>query len=285
MVKGYRDNDLLRGSFNELAKETFGLNFEDWYQNGFWSDSYEPYSVVEDHRVVANVSLNRTDMLYGGSVRRFFQLGTVMTRETYRNRGLCRRLMEWIEADCRDCGEGSYLFANNSVLGFYPKFGFQKAKEYQYSRRFSNRGECQFVKVPMNDHGKWKKLEQAMERNQFRGRLDLVGNRGLIMFYVTKFMQDSVYYHQGTDTYVIGEQQGEKLFLHQVFSGTLSDLEAVAELFGRDVRQVTLGFVPMETDGYDIAELQEEDCTFFIKGPGMEFVEEEKLRIPSLAHA
>ena len=48
MVKGYRDNDLLRGSFNELAKETFGLNFEDWYQNGFWSDSYEPYSVVED---------------------------------------------------------------------------------------------------------------------------------------------------------------------------------------------------------------------------------------------
>ncbi len=32
--KSYRDNDLLRESFNILAQETFGLYFEDWYQNG-----------------------------------------------------------------------------------------------------------------------------------------------------------------------------------------------------------------------------------------------------------
>ena len=63
IVKDYRDNIILRHSFNELAKKTFGLDFEDWYQNGFWSDHYNPYSIVEDHKVIANVSVNKTDMI------------------------------------------------------------------------------------------------------------------------------------------------------------------------------------------------------------------------------
>jgi uncharacterized membrane protein len=31
--KNYRNNDALRASFNRLAEKTFGLNFENWYQN------------------------------------------------------------------------------------------------------------------------------------------------------------------------------------------------------------------------------------------------------------
>lgn len=39
IIKNYRDNKELRQSFNELARQTFDIDFEDWYQNGFWSDS------------------------------------------------------------------------------------------------------------------------------------------------------------------------------------------------------------------------------------------------------
>ena len=60
IIKDYRDHMGLRHSFNELAGRTFGLDFENWYQNGFWGDAYNPYSVVENGRVVANVSVNRT---------------------------------------------------------------------------------------------------------------------------------------------------------------------------------------------------------------------------------
>jgi len=284
-MNNYRDNDLLRHSFNELAQKTFGIDFEDWYRNGFWDDSYQPYSAVEDGRVVANVSVNRTDMVYKGTVRHFLQLGTVMTDETYRNQGLCRRLMEWIEADCGRTAEGVYLFANDSVLDFYPRFRFKKAMEYRYTRKLSNEGECRFEKVPMNVPGRWKELEYTMERNVFQGRFDMIGNRGLIMFYVTKYMQDKVYYHRGTDTYVIADWEDGKMFIHQIFSGMLGGLASVTELFGKDVCEVTLGFTPLETDGYTATAFREEDCTLFIKGQGMEVVEKQRMRIPSLAHA
>ena len=93
IVKGYRADDALRRSFDALAQRTFGLTFEDWYQNGFWGDDYVPYSVVVDGEVAANVSVNRTDFVLDGEKKRFIQLGTVMTDERYRGRGMIRRLM------------------------------------------------------------------------------------------------------------------------------------------------------------------------------------------------
>lgn len=45
IIKDYRDHMGLRHSFNELAGRTFGLDFENWYQNGFWGDAYNPISI------------------------------------------------------------------------------------------------------------------------------------------------------------------------------------------------------------------------------------------------
>ena len=34
MISDYMNNDIYRISFNKLAINTFGLDFEQWYQNG-----------------------------------------------------------------------------------------------------------------------------------------------------------------------------------------------------------------------------------------------------------
>lgn len=119
----------------------------------------------------------------------------------------------------------------------------------------------------------------------FLGRLDMIGNNGLPFFYVTGLLRENVYYHAPSDTYVIADHEGQHIFLHNVFSGTLTDLSTVLGLFGRDVEQVTLGFTPSDGIGLQITELHEEDCTLFIKGDALHILEQEKLRIPSLAHA
>ena len=52
IVKDYRDNKELRDSFNELAKKVFNLSFEEWYQNGFWKENYNPVSIVIEETVM-----------------------------------------------------------------------------------------------------------------------------------------------------------------------------------------------------------------------------------------
>ncbi|MDE7326127.1 MAG: GNAT family N-acetyltransferase [Lachnospiraceae bacterium] len=283
--KSYRNNNALRQSFNELAKCTFCLDFEDWYQNGLWTDRYNPYSVVKDGEVIANVSVNQTDLIFDGNIKHFLQLGTVMTKEGFRKQGLIREIMAAIDADYNGKTDGTYLFANDSVLDFYPKFGFLEAFEYLYSKSFSNRGECYFEKTPMYNKKSWESLKSAMERSIFRGRLDLAGNPELILFYVTKFMQEDVYYHKDSDTYVIAEFDNGNIFLHNIFSSTLRHLNEIIPLFGESAKKVVLGFVPETEENFRAEKIHPEDCTFFLSGKGTNIFQSNKLRIPSLAHA
>lgn len=282
LVKNYKENDALRISFNKLAEKTFGINFENWYQNGFWREKYIPYSIIKNEEVIANVSVNIIDMMLQGNTKHFIQLGTVMTAEEYRHQGLISEIIEEIFKDYDEKTEGMFLFANDSVLEFYPKFGFQEGKEYQYSKQVTNIGAATMLPVPMNSKDAWRKLELIIEKNKFSGQFDMVNNSDLIMFYVSNFMQENVYYDKNIDTYVIAELENDCLFIHGVFSESNIDIDKVIQAFGKSIKQVVLGFVPYDTEGYNCMELQQDDTTLFVRG--IEFGKE-RLMYPTLSHA
>lgn len=285
IIKNYRSNEVLRKSFNKLAEKTFGLNFENWYQRGYWGEQYNPYSMVIENEIVANVSVNRTDFLWNGKCRHFIQLGTVMTEENHRGQGYIRQIMKEIEKDyAQDC-EGMYLFANDSVLTFYPKFGFRIAKEYQYTKTVDIAEQQSAEQIIMQKQEDWQRLKNAIECSDAYSRFELTGNSGLILFYITGGMQESVYYIQKYDTYVIAEIEGSVLLIHNIFSPKKIPLDNVIAAFGQEIKQVTLGFTPMEAQGYSVCEHKEEDCTLFVKGSGFTQFEQERLMVPMLAHA
>lgn len=285
LIKSCRDDIHLRASFNALAQKTFGLDFEDWYQNGFWRGRYIPYSFVADGQVVANVSVNLMDFSWNGKNRNFIQLGTVMTDEKYRNQGLIRRLMEEVEKDYGAKVAGMYLFANDSVLDFYPKFGYRKAEEYQYYKEVSGHGKRTAVKVSMEKKSDWAKLEQAILKSDHFSRFKMEQNPELILFYVTKFMRENVYYIEKWDMYVIAEEEEEKLFLYDIFASGQVETDDIIQAFGSSIRRAVLGFSPICTEGFSISERKEEDTTLFIKGAGLAEFSKERLMFPVLSHA
>ena len=290
LIKAYQDNSTLRHSFNKLAEQTFGIDFEDWYQNGFWSNNYVPYSMLADGEIIANVSVNLMNFIWNGEKRFFIQLGTVMTREDYRNQGCIRGLMEEIEKDYGKKAEGMYLFANDSVLSFYPKFGYEKEMEYQYSKEVHICGERTVKQIPMRKKSDWDKLERAIRSSTIHSRFEMTENIQLIMFYVTKYMQENVYYIKESDSYVIAEIEEENLMIHAVYSQTsvkkgTTVLDDIIRAFGEEIRYVTLGFTPLNTEGYTACEIQEDDTTLFLKGKSLTGFNKHKIMFPTLSHA
>ena len=87
IVKNIRDDAALRSSFNRLAEKTFDLNFENWYQNGYWKENYIPYAAVREGQVIANVSVNPMTFSENGILHHYIQLGTVMTDSAFRGQG------------------------------------------------------------------------------------------------------------------------------------------------------------------------------------------------------
>lgn len=284
LVKGYRDDPALRASFNALAEATFGLNFEGWYQNGFWSDNYNPHSMVADGEVVANVSVNRTDFVIGGKRRKIFQLGTVMTAPEHRNKGLIRAIMAEIDKETADA-DGVYLFGNDSAVAFYPKFGFVPGKEYVCTRSVTQDSPRILENIPMDSPAGWNRLAAAMAESTFPGGCRMIENPELLFFYVSQFMQDTVYRHASTDTWIIAEPDAEELLIHNVFTKADISLDEIIAAFGREINHVTLGFSPTAPTGWEVREFHEEDCTFFVKGKIFEEFETQKLRVPTLSHA
>ncbi len=281
--KNYRNNEVLRASFNRLAEKTFGLNFENWYRNGFWKDNYIPYSVVIDGEVVSNVSVNACNMNYKGQIVKLIQLGTIMTDDDYRGNGYARVLMEEVLKDYDGKVDGIYLFANDSVLEFYPKFGFKEAKEYQYSKEVIISGECTAQNVPLRDKIDFDRTVEILDTKKQNAQLYMVDNSGLYMFYLSQFMTENLFYIKECNSYAIAEVEDDTLILHAIIGAGAVD--EVIRAFGSQVKKAVLCFTPKDTSGFEKSVLHEEDTTFFVQGKFFEDSRDDEYMMQAITHA
>lgn len=97
-----------------------------WRDRGGWTGDYEVFAIVDDGSIVSTIGRSRMHLVIEGEDRVGYQLGAVATLEPYRGRGLARQLMEWVISDLDELDQPIILFANNSVLDFYPRFGFKR---------------------------------------------------------------------------------------------------------------------------------------------------------------
>lgn len=282
-IKAYKDNDKMRTRLNELTEKTFGFDFENWYSNGFWGDKFIPHSLIDDDKVIANVSVSLMDFDLDGTEKHYIQIGTVMTDKNYRGQGLSRYLMERVIDEYKESSDGVYLFGNDSVINFYPKFGFIRSKEYQYSKDvYSINNIKKIQQVDMSDKVKSKAFFNTVSNSISNDRFTM-NNLGLIAFWT--IWSSSVYYLAEEDAYIIADAEGENLFIKQIIAGHKVNLETVINSFGNDIKNVRLGFTPYDAAGYIIDEYHEEDCTLFILGKDLENIENKKLIFPTLSHA
>ncbi|WP_066068834.1 GNAT family N-acetyltransferase [Neobacillus soli] len=265
-IKDYRENITLRASFNDLAASIFGINFEAWCQFGFWTSKYMPYSFIKDNQVIANASVNLIDFVINKEVKRAVQIGTVMTHPDYRNFGLARKLMERIIKDYEDV-DFLYLFANQSVLDFYPKFGFTALKETQYSMSFDGNVKDD-QKVKKLHGGNREDLRFIYEFSQ-SGKMvsdifDTTNTNELLMFYCMYVFPDDLYSLQSEEAIVLCKHEGSMLHIFDVISAKEPNLKVIiAHLANGNTRDILFYFTPdRNIEGLTTAPYQDSNTLF-----------------------
>ncbi len=281
-VKQYQDNEELRSELNRLTRETYGFEFEDWYQQGLWTDRYRPYSLLYKNRLVANVSVNPIDFIEDGRLYHTLQIGTVMTDPKYRNKGLSRTLIDIIMEEYEGKVDLMYLYANDTVTQFYPKFGFQQAKEYIYSKQYTRQAKNTFRKLDGRDREDRQLLLRLISNTRQVSKYAMIDNPYLPMFYVTGPLADCCYYCEELDLVALVEYEEDSMVVQDLFSTETFDLdEVIASLLDQKERRVLLGFTPSNTAHFYKELLEEPGTTFFVKGNN--FIENG--RLPVLSHA
>lgn len=277
-------NDTLRNSFIDLAIKTFDLSFENWYNNGFWTDKYIPYVLVQNEKVIANASVNIINTIWKGKPKCYIQIGTVMTDMAYRNQGLSRRLINEILTEWKEKCDAVYLFANDMVLDFYPKFGFQKEVEYQYTMPITAiTGD--FEKLNMDKESSRELLKRCYQKMNPFSELPMKDNYELLMFYCADFMKDCVYYSKKHDAICIAMHEENTLICFDIFCDQNISMKALlSEIAESRTHRVILGFAPTDTKECECEQIEGENTLFMLASKENVFANH-KVMFPLLSHA
>lgn len=290
LCKDVMEQDARRCAFDALAKETFEISFEQWYQDGYWAKNpvpYQPYTLFDKERAAANISVNVLKVILDGRTRVWVQLGTVMTAPEYRGQGLARRLMEEVLNDWRGRCDAMLLFANRSVLDFYPKFGFERQPQQQFGTQISCKEKADAVKLDMDSPKDRALLERLYGKTNPFSRLQVADNYGLLMFYCSSFFKDFVYWLPGEDAVVIAEQERNRWTIYDVYCAEKSEtdlMRILTKVTGAGDWKIHLAFSPKQSRGFEASVLDDPDNALFIlKGKENPF-RGEALLFPEISH-
>lgn len=220
LISDYKNNDTLRNSFFELAFATFEINFTPWYETGAWDDNYCCYSYADGNRIIANVSVNLMTVHLQGEMKQAVQIGTVMTDPDYQQLGLAGKLMDHVLALYDQQVDFIYLFANDSVLDFYPKFGFHRYHESQFTLKIDQQlkqTEKNYRLLTIESETDLAILRDlAHKRLPNSQKLGISHNPSLLLFYLTLVFANQLYYFEDQQTLIIGELVETRLEIYDI---------------------------------------------------------------------
>jgi len=227
--------------FDDLIQEVFGFSFELWLEQKLWDERYESYSIIHNDRMLSNLCIYKADMISQGQKYQAIQFGAVCTRKSEQGKGLSRLLMEHVLNIYKDTP--AFLFANQSVIDFYPRFGFKQVQTHRPT-----------IKTTINnDPTKAKKLDAndpivkntIFNRAGHSGILDCLNTESIQMFHMLMGYPDDIYSLPKHEAIIVAQQNGTELFIADVISRKPVTFEQIKpELPFNDIEKIEFGFCP-----------------------------------------
>ncbi|MEG0286569.1 MAG: GNAT family N-acetyltransferase [Vagococcus sp.] len=285
LTNNIKENKIWRKSFNELAELTFGINFEEWYQAGFWGDNYIAYALLDDEKVLANASITKSELVINEKTYQTIQIGTVMTAPDYQGKGLSRQLVERILIDYQNKVDFIYLFANETVLDFYPKFGFKRVDELLIKQKLTKKRtqKLGLTKVTFSEvQDKVKAIIKSADKSYLQSYL--LDDTNLKLFYYGTVFSDEFYYIKELNVYLCFEIEENRLDLFDVLTNKSISIKAILDYLPlENITDICYHFDLKEKEGlfYEVAPC-DEDALFTL---GIDSEVLESVKLPFFNHA
>ena len=279
------DETKYRESYFNLVDRVFGLDFKPWYLSGFCKGSFIPYTLFEGDAAVSTVGVVINDFTWHEGSRKYIQISTVATDPDHRCFGLSKWLTETVLNEWQSKCDCIYLYANDSVLDFYPKFGFIPVEEYLYYIPIKKTvGECR--KIDLSVQNDVDILINAYNKSNPFSLFKLLSGLDLMMFHCITFLRDHIYYIEEYDAVVIARLESNELFCYDIFTDKQCSIRDILGIIASDdTTEATLGFTPSDEAGYAVDKADEDDTTVFVMSRTENIFLDSKITLPFLSRA
>jgi predicted N-acetyltransferase YhbS len=243
----YRDQPAYRDAYFRFTPRVFnGVSFSAWYEKEGWNEHYQVFSLFDGDDIVAHVSVSTLTLLLEGQRARGIQFSAVGTRPAYRRQGLARQLMTHVLSHYEASTDLFFLFANASVLDFYPKFGFRLVQDYEFLAEMPTLAFHPVARVldPHNAED-WALLTHYAHHRLPVSQVCSATDDGHVFLYHALSKPYTLCYIQPLDTVIVYDVQGEVLNIYDIVSPDEYKFQAVlGGLRLPDVTWIRLHFTP-----------------------------------------
>ena len=260
-VAGYESTSPEAAQFFALIRRVFSLDLSplaalDWQATG-----YRCHSLLHDGLMVANVSALRMTLQVLGEPVSAVQLGAMAVDPDHRGHGLARQVLERALGEYAD-GQRMLLFANESVLDFYPRFGFRPVP--QYTAVYELPAATPTVPVPAALPADSAEAQFLLSQPAVCSAVLDARDNPLALWANVHLVCPDCLYTLGEDRAMMAQQQGDTLRIFDVFSPGPFDLVEWAAWPG--VRRLRFHFNP-DWLGLPLVWQPDPDEAMFVRGP------------------
>lgn len=141
-----------------------------------------------------------------------------------------------------------YLFANDTVFDFYPKFGFKAVEEHLFSMDFTP-SQLEHTDIRKLDVSQADDLRLiytlASGRLPVSQRFGTDCTQGILMYYCLNVFSDDIYYLENENVIAIYKNENNHMDLFDMISLKEVNIQDVlTKIAGKDIEKITFHFTP-----------------------------------------
>lgn len=271
---GHDAHELHQAYFAFLERVFPGADFRLWSSRGGWECGYFAHAWFAGDEVVANIGVSETTLVVGGQRVLAWQLGGVGVLPEYRNKGLARTLMDCVLSQANELERRVFLFANDTALDLYPRFGFRRLRE----SIFRARAPVAVPILPMSG-ARMRRLDLAAAADRallqklsttaapLCNHFSVIDYYSSLLWHGCNDKRDSFYYAPKCEAILVASQQGCELFLLDIIAPAHFDARpCVEQLADGTLNAIEFGFAPHDWWPGEIEVLQDPRSELFVLG-------------------
>ncbi|MBS4178634.1 GNAT family N-acetyltransferase [Lederbergia citrea] len=231
-----------------LFQEVFQIDpslLRDFYERGFWNETYEPYTYFASEKAIANVSMFSMPLLVEGKIIKAAGIQSVMSHPDYRGKGLMKQLftkmLETIDEEY-DC---MLLMTDNPKL--YIPFGFRELQQSYFSARiFHEKKTSTLKKLDFFSRDDLKLIQTLMgERQPLSRRFwPLAYDSSFYLNMYHSYFNKNLYYSKELGAIMIFEVNEETCRLYDVIAKEIPALEELVSHIPEQFINIQCYFCP-----------------------------------------
>lgn len=254
-VSHYNIKNYYSNSFNKLAQDIFDTDLTEWLKKSYSENTYIPFSYTYQNEIVANASAYLMHLSINNVHYKAIQIATVMTRQDFRNKGLSRDLIDRIIRFYEHDFDFFYLYANETVVEFYPKIGFTRQTELLFTMEAAHVGRNNYQKhylqrLNMKNPTHYALVEELINRRDFSFySMEIIHQNQLLLFQLLVELDDIIYYMKEEGIVVVFEVVDDSLHLYDIITNKPFNLQTIlARIIPKPIKNIHFYFGVNDAD-------------------------------------